>query len=87
MTAFIRFPDIQERGIAKSWAQLANLIKKRGFPRGRMIGANTRVWTPEEIDSWVADCPVENLALRGAAKRRRGRPGKRRPASEIAANP
>lgn len=77
MTKLVKFRRIKERGIADSRAQLDNLIKKYGFPRGRMLGPNTRVWDEEEeIDPWLASRPVEGPALRGAAKAGRGRPRK-----------
>jgi len=72
---FVRFRDLKARGIADSWAQLDNLIKKYGFPPGRLLGPATRVWDlEEEIEPWLASRPVEGPALRGAAKARRGRP-------------
>lgn len=73
MTVLLRFPDLQERGIARSWAQLKNL-QKLGFPLGRMLSPNARVWTEDEVDAWLASRPVEGPELRGAAKGRRGRP-------------
>ena len=75
MTKLLRFRDIQERGIARSWAQLKNL-QKRGFPTGRMIGPNTRVWTEDEIGDWLASRPIAGPPPRGAAKAGRGRPRK-----------
>jgi integrase len=48
LPTFIRFHDLYERGIAKSWPQLKNLQDKYGFPKGRLIGANTRAWTENE---------------------------------------
>jgi hypothetical protein len=45
---FVRFRDLKARGIADSWAQLDNLIKKYGFPPGRLLGPATRVWDLEE---------------------------------------
>jgi predicted DNA-binding transcriptional regulator AlpA len=76
MTTLLRFPDLQERGIARSWAQLKNLQRRYGFPVGRMLSANSRVWTEQEVDEWLVDRPVEGPELRGAAKGRRGRPRK-----------
>ena len=75
MTTLLQFPDLQERGIARSWAQLKNL-QKHGFPLGRMLSPNTRVWTEAEVDDWLASRPVEGPSPRGAAKSRRGRPRK-----------
>jgi predicted DNA-binding transcriptional regulator AlpA len=71
----LRFRDLLERGIVKSWAQLRHL-QERGFPVGRMISPNCRCWTEAEIDSWHQTCPIAGPAPRGAAKARRGRPRK-----------
>jgi predicted DNA-binding transcriptional regulator AlpA len=75
VTRLLRFADLHERGIARSWAQLKNL-QKRGFPLGKMLSPNCRVWSEDEINGWLASRPVEGPALRGAAKARRGRPRK-----------
>lgn len=76
MIKLVRFRDLKERGIANSWAQLRNLQTDHGFPLGRMLGPNTRVWTEEEIDDWIAARPVAGPPPRGAAKAGRGRPRK-----------
>ncbi len=55
MIKLARFRDLKERGIVDSWAQLDNLIKKCGFPPGRMLSPKTRVWDEEnEIEPWFA---------------------------------
>jgi predicted DNA-binding transcriptional regulator AlpA len=85
---FVRFRDLKARGIANSWAQLDNLIKKYGFPPGRMLGPATRVWDlEEEIEPWLAARPVAGPPPRGAAKVAKGRPPKdsRRKAADEAA--
>jgi hypothetical protein len=79
MITLLRFPDLKERRIVDSWAQLGNLIRKQGFPPGRMLGVNTRVWTEAEIDDWLESRPVAGPPPRGAAKAGRGRPRKRAP--------
>jgi len=51
---FLRFRDLKERGIIDSWAQLDNLIKKYGFPPGRMLSPNVRAWDEEEeLEPWL----------------------------------
>ena len=86
---FVRFRDLKARGIANSWAQLDNLIKKYGFPSGRMLGPATRVWDlEEEIEPWLAARPAAGPPPRGAAKVAKGRPPKvrqRKAADEAAA--
>jgi predicted DNA-binding transcriptional regulator AlpA len=76
---FVRFPDLKARGIAGSWAQLDNLIKKHGFPPGRMLSPNVRAWDDEkEVEPWLAARPVVGPPPRGAAKAAKGRPPKDR---------
>jgi hypothetical protein len=70
LVSLLRFLDLQQRNIVKSWPQLKRLQENYGFPKGRMIGANTRAWTHQEIDEWVATRPVDGPAPRGAAKAR-----------------
>lgn len=84
MTVLLRFPDLQARGIVRSWAQLRALQKKHGFPLGRMISPNTRAWIEAEVDEWLEGRPTEGPEPRGAAKTRLGRPGPRKPAAEVA---
>jgi len=82
---FVRFRDLKARGIADSWAQLDNLIKKYGFPPGRLLGPATRVWDlEEEIEPWLASRPVEGPALRGAAKARKSEAAARKAAETVA---
>jgi predicted DNA-binding transcriptional regulator AlpA len=69
---FIRFHDLYERGIAKSWLQLKNLQDKYGFPKGRLIGANTRAWTEEEIAARIESRPTDSVPLKGATRRNTG---------------
>jgi predicted DNA-binding transcriptional regulator AlpA len=76
MIKLLRFPDLQEHGIVDSWAQLGNLIRKQGFPQGRMIGLNSRAWTETEVADWLASRPTAGPPPRGAAKAGRGRPRK-----------
>jgi hypothetical protein len=63
-----RFPDLKQRNIVKSWTQLKRLQQHFNFPKGRMVGPNTRAWTEQEIDEWVASRPVDGPPTRGAAK-------------------
>jgi predicted DNA-binding transcriptional regulator AlpA len=86
---FVRFCHLKERGVVNSWAQLNNLIKKHGFPRGRMLSPNVRVWDEErEVDPWLASRPADSPPPRGAAKVAKGRSPKdrqRKAADEAAA--
>jgi hypothetical protein len=53
MTKLLRFRDLQERGIIPNWPTLRARINRDGFPRGRMLGANTRAWTEAEVETWI----------------------------------
>jgi predicted DNA-binding transcriptional regulator AlpA len=76
MTKLLRFRDLQQRGVVKSWPMLQRRVARDGFPRGRMLGPNSRAWTEDEIEKWLASRPVAGPAPRGVAKRRQGRPRK-----------
>lgn len=86
-TTLLRYRDLKARGIILNWATLSNRIKHDNFPRGRMIGKNTRCWTVLEIETWLDSRPVDGPAPKGVAapdnKRSRGRP--RKAAAEAAA--
>jgi hypothetical protein len=80
MTKLLRYADLKDRQIVKSRAQLKNLIEKYGFPPGRMLGPNTRVWGEEtEIAAWLDSRPIAGPPPRGAAKAGKGRPRKAAP--------
>ena len=51
----LRFADLKARGIVRNRTTLSRWIKNIGFPPGIMIGMNTRTWTEEEIDAWLAE--------------------------------
>ena len=71
----LRFRDLKERGIVKNRPSLKNLQETRGFPKGKMTGANTRTWTEDEVCEWVEIQP-EDPKPAHPAKRPRGRPRK-----------
>jgi hypothetical protein len=74
MTRLYRFADLQERRIVNSWPQLKRLQTLHDFPLGRMLSPNTRVWTEDEIDAYIASRPAENLQpLKGAPRIRHER--------------
>jgi predicted DNA-binding transcriptional regulator AlpA len=55
---FLRFADLKAAGIINSWPMLRRRIERQGFPEGRMLGPNTRVWSEEEIELWLASRPT-----------------------------
>jgi hypothetical protein len=74
---FIRFKGLQKRGIVHNRPQLKRLVDKYGFPAGRLLGPNTRVWDEDtEVDPWLANRPTASKPLGGAAKNPKGRPRK-----------
>jgi hypothetical protein len=45
-------------------------LKALGFPPGRWLGANTKVYTPEEIGTYLRNLPTERPVLPPKAERR-----------------
>jgi len=60
MTTFLRYRDLEARGIVRSWAALRYKIQHNGFPPGRYLGPNTRAWTEDEVQAWLDALPTEN---------------------------
>jgi len=56
---FVKFADLREAGICGTYPALRLLVEQHGFPVGRWFGANTRVWTVDEIMAWLAARPIE----------------------------
>lgn len=54
MTTLLRFKDLQARGIVDNRVTLRRWIDGQGFPPGKRLGPNTRAWTEDSIDAWVA---------------------------------
>ena len=75
-TNLLRMPDLKARGIVNSWPMLKRRIEHDNFPPGRMIGPNSRAWTEDEVEDWIASRPTAGPEPRGVAKHRRGRPRK-----------
>jgi predicted DNA-binding transcriptional regulator AlpA len=68
-SSLYRFPDLQERRIAGSWAQLGRMQKQHGFPAGIMLSENVRAWYADQVDAWLANRPTANATpLKGAAR-------------------
>jgi hypothetical protein len=59
LPTLVRFEDLRQRGIVNSWAALKHMQQTAGFPKGRLIGPNTRAWTDEEVAQWWNTRPVE----------------------------
>ena len=67
MTTLLRFADLKARGIVRNRTTLSRWIQNLGFPPGVMLGMNTRTWTKEEIDAWLAERAAASNAERGEA--------------------
>jgi predicted DNA-binding transcriptional regulator AlpA len=72
-TVYLRFSDLLARGILKNRATLGNWIK-HGFPRGTLLGPNTRAWTEAEVDAYLAARPTAPKPT-SLTRDRRGRDG------------
>ena len=57
MSVLLRFADLKARGIIRNWPTLKRWVQTRGFPAGNQLGPNTRVWTEDEIQEWLANRP------------------------------
>ena len=42
--SLLRFRDLKDRGIVSNHVTLKRWIEREGFPPGRLLGPNTRVW-------------------------------------------
>ena len=52
-TKCLRFPDLQDQGIVNNRMTLYRWIRLHGFPSGILLGPNTRVWSADEVASWI----------------------------------
>jgi predicted DNA-binding transcriptional regulator AlpA len=59
VSQYLRFRDLQARGIIASWPILRRRVDHDGFPSGRKTGPNTRIWTEDEVNAWIASRPTE----------------------------
>jgi predicted DNA-binding transcriptional regulator AlpA len=55
---FLRFADLREMGIVANWTTLSRWIEKGDFPQGRYLGPNSRCWTVQEVEAWLASRPT-----------------------------
>jgi predicted DNA-binding transcriptional regulator AlpA len=54
----LRFIDLLTLGVVTNRVTLNNWIRDRDFPRGTLIGPNTRVWDEAEVTAWLASRPT-----------------------------
>jgi hypothetical protein len=75
---FLRFCDLQDRGIVQSHAALRHFQIHEGFPLGRLLGPSSRVWTVQEVNDWLNGRPsdkseqTKTRAAKSIAARREG---------------
>lgn len=55
-----RFADLRAAGLVSSWPQLYRLINEQGFPAGKVLSPQVRVFPIAEVKRWLATRPVTN---------------------------
>jgi predicted DNA-binding transcriptional regulator AlpA len=63
LTVYVRFVDLVAAGIVRNWETLFRLIDRDGFPHGVMLGRNTRAWTLDEVEAWLATRPTARKVI------------------------
>jgi hypothetical protein len=58
MRHYLRFHDLRAAGIVTNRMTLGRWIASQGFPRGVMLGLNTRAWPADEVEAWLANRPL-----------------------------
>ena len=59
--SLLRFRDLKDRKIVTNHVTLKRWIEGEGFPPGRMLGPNTRVWREDEIEAWIMSRPSKRM--------------------------
>jgi predicted DNA-binding transcriptional regulator AlpA len=78
MERLLRYRDLLAIGVVRNRATLRNWIKKQNFPRGRLLGPNTRTWPENEVQAWLSKRPITAKLNMPVVTRRPGRPRKNR---------
>jgi predicted DNA-binding transcriptional regulator AlpA len=55
----LRFRDLKRIGLIENWPTLKRRIESQGFPPGKLLGPNTRVWTEAEVEVWFVSRPEQ----------------------------
>jgi predicted DNA-binding transcriptional regulator AlpA len=50
---FLRFKQLQERGIVGDYASLSDLIKRHGFPPGFKLSHKVLIFDQDEVLAWL----------------------------------
>jgi predicted DNA-binding transcriptional regulator AlpA len=61
----LRFRDLKARGVVDNWMTLNNWIDREGFPCGRLVGPNTRLWDESEVAAWLDARPTARKPVPG----------------------
>jgi hypothetical protein len=68
-TEFLRFRHLVEMGIVQNWTTVLRWIKHEGFPSGRLVGKQTRLWTRAEVVEWIDGRPTAKREMPPDARR------------------
>jgi predicted DNA-binding transcriptional regulator AlpA len=63
LPVFVRYKDLLEAGIVRSWQQLFRIIDSENFPEGVLLSPNIRAWRLDEVEHWLADRPTARKVL------------------------
>jgi hypothetical protein len=66
----LRFRDLKSRGIVSNWPTLNAWIAREGFPAGRLVGPNTRLWDEVEVAAWLEARDFKRRALEAVSSLR-----------------
>jgi predicted DNA-binding transcriptional regulator AlpA len=58
MPKYLRYYDLQKRGIVNNRVTLSNWIRENDFPAGFLLGPNSRAWREDEVEDWLASRPT-----------------------------
>jgi predicted DNA-binding transcriptional regulator AlpA len=73
LPVFVRYKDLVESGIVRSWTQLLRMIDDEDFPAGVMLGPHTRPWRADEVQEWLAARPTARKPIPPNARHPRAR--------------
>ena len=54
---YLRFEDLRDAGIVRNRPTLYRWMNELGFPRGILLGPNSRAWPEEEVLRWLSTRP------------------------------